>query len=72
MEDQTRGKMDELIDAIDDIEDVSVSSIGATEYARGDPTDSEFEPTGAEVDLTVYFSFDNDGPSRTDQFRFDG
>ena len=56
MQEKTREKQAELIDALQEL-GVSVTRFELTEYIRGDPTDENAKPTGAEIELTAYLSF---------------
>lgn len=63
MRDATREQADALIDAIEDATEVEtkVTAFNLNEYHRGDPTTGDSDVTGAEIELTCFISFDEDG-----------
>lgn len=59
MQEETREKQAELIDVLED-RGVSVTRFELTGYIRGDPTAGDTTPTGAEIELTAYLSFEEE------------
>lgn len=59
MNQQTRTKLDETIDALDAQEGVCVTGVEVQEFIRGDPTDEDNDPSGAEFDVTFVTSYDD-------------
>lgn len=65
MEDQTREKTDELIDALEEL-GVEVTAFNLNEWHRGDPTTTDDTATGAEIDITCFLDYENDGGDEND------
>jgi len=70
MEDKTQEKFEEIVDAIEEVEGVEVTGFNLNEYMRGDPTVSDTVTTGAEIEITSYLSFEEDGEDKN-PFRID-
>jgi hypothetical protein len=68
MEEITREKLGEVLDALDSVDGISVTETGMTEYVRGDPTTGDSTPTGAEIEITAYLSLDAE-PDEDNPFR---
>lgn len=61
MEDNTQEVLNDLIDLIDESDiPVDVTSFEAKEYLTGDPTATDTEATGAEIDIGCFLSFETD------------
>lgn len=61
MNDKTQQYAQDLIDLIDDSDiPVEVSNFEISEYWRGDPSDTDTEASGAEIEIMSFFSYEND------------
>jgi predicted nucleic acid-binding protein len=69
MEDITKEKQQEIIEAVESVDGISVSSISIAEYVRGDPTTEDATTTGAEIETTAYLNLDGEPGDDDNPFR---
>ena len=69
MEDITKEKQQEIIEAVESVDGISVSSVTISEYVRGDPTTDEATTTGAEIEATAFLSLDGEPGDDDNPFR---
>jgi len=61
MQDNTQEALNDLIDLIDESDiPVDVTSFDVKEYLTGDPTATDTEATGAEIDIGCFLSLETD------------
>ena len=58
MEEKTKAKLWEMLEAVEGIDGVEVTGSEVNEYIRGDPTANDSKATGAEIELTGYITHD--------------
>jgi len=71
MQDNTQEALNDLIDLIDESDiPVDVTSFDVKEYLTGDPTATDTEATGAEIDIGCFLSLEpDDDDGDVSQFR---